>query len=149
MLDAIRRAMRPVGERFGLRVVNEEHEGNYVAVVYRNDTTGIRVAVDWSELRVFVTLYELTLDGFPDEPTFVVGGEQRRAFDADDLLLMRAPSPSPVGKMLSGRDNDAAERLVGEYADALGRSAADVLSGDFTVFKDLNEIVRRRERDLR
>lgn len=146
----IERALAAVARRFRLQVVDRVDQGNYAAVLYRNDSTGLRVAVDWSELRPFVTLYELVAGRFPDEDSPPSSQLTRRlAFDADDLLSVRPPKVSPVGKMLGARDLDAAERLVAEYASALEQSAADVFAGDFGVFDQLDENVRRREHDLR
>jgi hypothetical protein len=137
--------MHPVAGRFGLRVAQEKDEGNYTSVLYLNHTTGLEVAVDWSELRPFLTMYELHLGQMPEQPLVRIGRNRRRAFDLDDLLVLRSPSASPAGKMLGSRDESAAARLLDEYASALECHAADVLSGQFGVFDELDEIVKHRE----
>ncbi len=60
--------MQPLTVRFGLRVVGKEDDGSYTAVLYANDTTGLKAAVDWSELRPFLTVYELVGGAFPPTP---------------------------------------------------------------------------------
>jgi hypothetical protein len=50
--------------------------------------------------------------------------------------------------MLRARDNYAAGRLVAEYARALDQHATDVLTGDFTVFGQLDQIVKTRARGM-
>jgi hypothetical protein len=62
--------------------------------------------------------------------------------------MLRAVGGSPVGKMLGERDNYAAGRLVAEYARALDQHATDVLTGDFTVFGQLDQIVKTRARGM-
>jgi hypothetical protein len=51
--------------------------------------------------------------------------------------------------MLGERDATAAKRLLSEYASALERNAADVFEGDFTVFGQLDRIVKARARDIK
>lgn len=149
LLRIIKGAIEPVSKKFELRVVGEDADRNYAEVRYANGSTGLRVAVDWSELRPFLTLSRLTDGKFPVE----IGSDEsaareRDAFDVDDLLLMRPVERSPVGKMLPGRDALAAGRLLADYARALDIQATDVLSGDFAVFEVLNRVVTERARRL-
>jgi hypothetical protein len=76
-------------------------------------------------------------------------GAQLQSFDAGDLWILRAGGGSPVGKMLAERDNIAAGRLVAQYETMLAQHAADVLAGDFTIFEELDRIVKTRARDMR
>ena len=141
--------MRPLAERFGLRVVQEVADDSYTAVLYRRDQVGLRVAVDWSEFRPFLTIYELGPEGFVRGESGLLRADGRRtAFDVDDLLLLRAPPASPVGKMLGRRDEKAAGKLLGQYAQVLQDAGADVLAGRFDVFDQLNEVVKKREQRL-
>jgi hypothetical protein len=54
LLTTIKTAMRPLVDRFGLRVERAEQQRDYAEVVYVNAKTGLRVAVDWSEFRPFL-----------------------------------------------------------------------------------------------
>ena len=148
LLAEIERAMQPLADRFGLRVKEEVDRSDFAEAVYVNETTGLSVSVDWSEFRPFVRLHQLVDGALPPEPVSYATGPQLRSFDADDLLIVRAGGGSPVGKMLGERDNYAAARLVAEYAKALERHATDVLSGDFTVFEELDRIVKTRARGM-
>lgn len=148
LLAEIKRAMQPLADRFGLRVKDEVDRPDFAEAVYVNDTTGLSVSVDWSEFRPFVRLHVLVGGELPPEPFSYATGPQLQSFDADDLLILRAGGGSPVGKMLGERDNYAAARLVAEYAKALEQHAADVLSGDFTVFEELDRIVKTRARGM-
>jgi hypothetical protein len=146
---AIERALGPVAAHFGLQAVDHVDHGNYTAILYRNGPVGLRVAVDWSEFRPFLTLFQF----MADEPSGVEAPEEtpdgrRRAFDVDDLIVLRESPSSPVGKMLGSREPQAAEELLREYAEVLRTSAGDVLSGDFRVFEKLAAIVRERRRKI-
>jgi hypothetical protein len=150
LINAIKIAMQPLATSYALGVVGDDDDRNYAAVRYANDTTGLKVAVDWSELRPFLTLYELTGGAFPTDPVAIgVPGIRQRAFDVDDLLLLRPLARSPVGKMLGKRDDHEATQLLADYARALDQQASDVLTGDFTVFDELEQIVAQREQRLR
>jgi hypothetical protein len=147
-LPSLRRAMQPVMDRFGFRVNHETETDQVADLVMVNETTAVRVVVDWTEFRPLLTVYQLVAGALPPEPEVDPRG-QLQAFDVDDLLLLRATGESPVGKMFSHRSAGDVETLVGEYAEALQRDAADVLSGDFSVFRALNQIVAKRRREMR
>ena len=148
--DRLGSAQAPGLSFFRNRAYDQASGRNYSAVRYANSTTGLKVAVDWSELRPFLTIYELTTGVFPPEPAAVgIPGGRRQAFEVDDLLLVRPPAASPVGKMVASRDDHAAMQLVADYARSLEQQASDVLSGDFAVFDQLDQIVTKREQSLR
>ncbi len=141
-LTAIESAMQPLAAEFGLKVTQRSASRGYAEVSYANDTTGLNVAVDWFEFRPFVHVHQRRSG---DTATALAGYEgSMLSFDADDLLQLREASPSPVGKMISTRDDVAAGRLLAQYADALCRYAADVMRGDFTVFPELERRVEAR-----
>jgi hypothetical protein len=150
LLRAIKAAMESVAKKYGLQVVGEKHDRSYTAVQFANKSTGLLVAVDWSELRPFLTLYRLTEGKFPlEDGGHEAPGHELHAFDVDDLLLMRPVDHSPVGKMLPGPDTLAAGHLLVDYARALDLQASDVLRGDFTVFERLNLVIAERARLIR
>jgi hypothetical protein len=150
LINAIMIALQPLAKSYELKVIDEESDRNYAAVKYANASTGLKVAIDWSELRPFLTLYELQHGVFPPDPLSIgVRGARRLAFDVDDLLVLRQFTPSPVGKMLARRDDQEAMRLLGEYARALDQKVSDVLCGDFTVFDELERVVLEREKQFR
>jgi hypothetical protein len=150
-IPIIKAAIEPLALKHGLRVVEESQDRDYSSVLYLNQTTGLRVALDLAELRFFLRLYQLVGGALPlMDGDVSVPGARRMAFDADGLLLLRSPAASPVGKMIpSTVDAEAAARLLGEYARALDQCADDVFSGQFEVFDELDRIVSARARDIR
>lgn len=145
----IEAAMSSLATQFGLRVLRRDDSRNYGAVLYANATTGLKVAVDWTELRPFLTIYELEHGKIEQEvPSVSTGTDRSKAFDVDDLLLVRPVDNSPVGKMFSGDDDQAVTRLLTQYASALSSQASDVLSGNFDIFRRLDETVRARARSM-
>ncbi|MEO8397976.1 MAG: hypothetical protein ABI700_33590 [Chloroflexota bacterium] len=142
--------MSLLATQFGLRVLRRDNSRNYAAVLYANATTGLKVAVDLTELRPFLTIYELENGALLQEvPSVSTGTDRSKAFDVDDLLLVRPVDNSPVGKMFSGEDDQTVPRLLSEYMSALSSQASDVMSGNFDVFQRLDENVRARARSLK
>lgn len=139
--------MRPLADRYGLRPISERESKYEAEVTYANNTTGLRVRVDWAEFRAFLTVCQLENGSWPSEHRGSTAHAQK-CFDVDDLLILRAKSGGPVGKMLARRDDDLATRLLEEYAAALDRHAADVLGGDFAIFDKLRDIVNDRRKRL-
>lgn len=147
--ETIESVMSPLATQFNLRVVRREDSRNYAAVLYANATTGLKVAVDWAELRPFLTIYELENGKIVQEtPTVSTGDDRSKAFDVDDLLLVRPVPNSPVGKMFSGGDTEAVIRLLEQYVHALTAKASDIMSGNFAIFERLDENVRARARSM-
>jgi len=146
LLAEVKRAMQPLVDRFGLHMKEQVDLPDFAEAVYVNGTTGITVTVDWLEFRPFVHLHELVNGEVPPDATSYNAASRLRSFDADDLLIIRGGEASPVGKMLAERDNIAAGRLVQQYAKALEEYAGDVLDGDFSVFEELDKVVKTRAR---
>lgn len=144
----IEQALLPTARLFDMRVATEREDANYAEVRFVNATTGLAVAIDWGEFRPFVQLAKLHNGSFPPPSLLenIPAASARQAFDADDLISLRAEGPTPVGKMLAARDLVAARRLLDEYATALQKYCADVLEGRFEVFAKLNEVVNDRAR---
>lgn len=147
-IDTVNQAISPLIQRFGLHVGAEAEDASAAEVLYLNRTTGLRVRVDWGEFRAMLTIYKLVDGKVPPGQPPSEAHLPRLAFDVDDLLLLRAGSGSPVGKMLHERDHAQVSRLLGEYASALQKHAADVLSGDFSVFPVLEQRVASRYAQL-
>lgn len=144
LLAAINKAMQPLTQKFGMRIISESDSSSWSEVAYVNSTTGLKVAVDWSEFRPFISICELVDGKFPPEPTSIARAKYLKSFDIDDILLIRATDSSPVGKMLGTKSDQAVECLLREYANGLDEYASDVLSGDFTIFSELTIIVKAR-----
>lgn len=63
----------------------------------------------------------------------------RNVFPLGLLILVRAPERNPLKDVSSLPLSKNVRQLVLEYADALKRTAGDVLRGDFSVFPKLQE----------
>lgn len=149
LTEVIDAAMSPLVRRFGLEVVRQEEGSQYAAILYANATTGLEVAVARTDMRPFLMIYELENGKIMQEIPIVSGNPNRiKGFDVDGLLLVRAVTNSPVGKMFSEWSDRAIARLLGQYATVLGSEASDVLTGNFEIFPRLDALVRDHAREL-
>jgi hypothetical protein len=143
----IHRAMEPLAKRFGFSVLEQSETATTTDVLYTNQTTAVRITVDWGEWRPFVRLYKLEKGQLPLPAAIALpAGDKLKEFDADDLLILRVGNVAPVGKLFGERSAEGAFPLLNSYAAALERSAADVLAGDFSIFSTLEHEVRKRYR---
>lgn len=128
-------------EKYNLHVEFDVKKARRKIVYLKNKTTGIEVIYESTEDAVFVRVSKLLNGQFPTYGTLHQSdADILNRFYVDDLILLRAPelrvSPfiweSSINKVLYG------------YSTALEKCAGDVLSGDFSVFTALSEIVKKR-----
>jgi hypothetical protein len=139
-LPVIRDAMRPLAEAFHLRDMAESESNTDSEVCYENDTTRVRVVLDWMDFRPLVWLSRRSdRTGPPDEDR-----GPAEEYDANGLFVVRRVPDSTIEDQLGRRDAEEARRLLSRYATLLERHAADVLRGDFAVFPELARRVAAR-----
>jgi hypothetical protein len=147
MIDMIKNAMHPMIRQFGMRAIREDGDPQCPIVVFANDSIELEVRVEWRELRPYLLLSERL--AVPRSAGATLSKRAGRAFDVDDLLLLRAKGkPTPAGKMIGEGGNEAAAALLREYSEALRAYATDVLTGDFQVFNELDAVVAERRHKL-
>jgi hypothetical protein len=113
-----------------------------VFITYQNSTSFIQVSFEPREGGVLVYIGRLVRGRIP-------AYEDRTSnwFDFYDLLALRSPQASlRSGEWPSDKELD--EVLKG-IVDALKTHAADVLQGDFAVFKELNKLAKERAKKLK
>jgi len=106
------------------------------------------VAVDGADFGHILKLYRLRDGLLPPKPASYIEEAPLTTFDVDDLLILRGALPSPAGKMLGERDDAYTYGLLAEYSEALEHYGGDVLRGDFTVFRELDGVVKQRAREM-
>jgi hypothetical protein len=116
-------------------------------VWYKSNTTGVEVWLEWREQRIYVELFRL-VDGRIKQNPIVIGPKSDlNQFNLEDLLAIREPgltlrSRAP-GEPLTVR---SVQLFLTQYAAALRQRGSDILRGDFTIFRQLETIVKGRVR---
>ena len=145
-----RRIFKPVLEvKFGSKIVKIEH-GDYGELIkYQNETTGTTI---YNEPRdgIFVSLSRLVNGKIPEYPIHIEAGTILNSFDLEDIISLRTAKKNIKIKLksylrkLNFPFKFDLEKALTRYAADLEEYAADILSGDFKDFPELEKIVKRR-----
>lgn len=135
---------------YDFRLSKCEKEDWGYELIYLNDTTGVKITYEYREAYVFIMLYQL-LDGeFQENPRNIEGNTILHGYGLDDLISLRNPQTliKPAydyGEQSKYYDEKNGLLLyVSEFAENLKKYAKDILKGDFTIFPELDKIVKER-----
>jgi hypothetical protein len=126
----------------------QDSYGEYID--YLNSTTGISINfVPMDAGMVYVLISRLVGNKIPEYPIFVQKSQMElNTFDLEDLLAIRAPlfkierpSFEQLEKPFKPR---VFEKTIVQLSNALRIYAQDVLKGDFSIFSELDKIVKNR-----
>jgi hypothetical protein len=140
-LELCRKYFGFLSEEFGFREAKKESSSWGHILYFKNDTTAVRVSLEWEYPGVFVHLYRLVDGQVVENPIIIRQESELTNYSVDDLLSIRAPE---LGLSPIFGHSDEIEKKLESYASAVRAYAADVLEGDFTVFAELDKIVKRR-----
>lgn len=136
-------------DEYGFKKKRKETAGGDYSILFLNKTTAILVGFEWRDQYIYVRLCRLSDGEFRKNPILITQDSELSCFDVEDLLTIRAPElsidPALFGKALS---DEEVERVLTIYADALHSQASDILKGDFSVWPELDGIVKSRTRKL-
>lgn len=146
LLRTVDEAFAPLRVTYGFRRVASEHQEWGDVVVLQNETTALRVYAEPRDRDVIVQVFRL---GAEHPPPLRWGVRERAArpddgFDVLDLVALRQKSSPLLRDETTGLDPQRLSRVLQGYARFLDSCAADVLGGDFTIFKDLSRLVEER-----
>lgn len=119
-------------------------------LLYSNTTTGVEIAYEFRYATVNIMLYRLVESKFIRNPINITKGTKLFGFDLIDLLSIRNPNAIILPAYEYGENSkyynpiDGFELYIGDFAAILKNNAADVLLGDFTIFTELENIVKGR-----
>lgn len=128
-------------DKYGFEVVAKRKEtGNILNLIFQNRTTAVIVKWERNENWICVELYrlvngELVLDSGKVNFSSVLNG-----YYLDDLLSIRHP-----GFLTSSLNNEnEVLNAIAIYSKGLRDHGADILTGDFSIFHDLEKMVKGR-----
>jgi len=129
-------------DEFGFRKKANKTDVGVYRLPYENETTKVEVGFDWRDQYMYVLLGRRDRQP-PQRPE-----DELVAFGLEDLVKLRtgkhAIDHDRYGKALTRKD---VKEIVSTYARALREHAPDVLQGDFSIFPELEKIVRQRIKD--
>jgi hypothetical protein len=125
-------------EEYNFKIVDAADKP-FISITYQKSPTAIRVGYEPRDRGVFVLLIRLVDGEIPPYPTHIHSSERLNMFYLDDLVTFRAKESEKIGVC-----DKTPKESVAHAASALRTCAADVLKGDFTVFMELDKIVKSR-----
>jgi hypothetical protein len=135
-------------DEFGFNKKANKTDVEVYRLPYENETTKVEVGFDWREQYIYVLLGRRDGKKPEGKPIMPRPEDEIVAFNLEDLLKLRtgkyAIAQDRFGRALTRKD---IKEILSTYAGALREHAGDVLQGDFSIFPELEKIVRKRMKD--
>jgi len=125
---------------YGFSLVPMQKDGNPYEIVFQNKTTAVIVNWERNENWIYIELYRLVNGSLIIDPISISDHTELNGYYLDDLLSIKHPNFSPTGFPVE----KGILAILKNYSAMLNQYAADVLNGDFTIFGDLEKIVKGR-----
>lgn len=134
-------------DEFGFKKRANKTDVEVYRLPYENGTTKVEIGFEWRDQYVYVLLGRREKKS-KDAGRLPRPEDELVAFNLEDLLQVRTGKygvdQERFGKALTRKD---IKEILSTYARGVLEHAADVLQGDFTVFPELEKIVRKRMKD--
>jgi hypothetical protein len=97
-----------------------------------------------------VSIYRLIDGKIPPYEIFIKPETAVNSFYLGNILALRSPTTKIESKYIDiGKPTrEELEKALGPYANALENQAQDILQGDFSIFPELEKIVKRRAAEM-
>lgn len=137
-------------DEYDFYIQNEHQNKNCYEIIYLNSTTGVQISYEYKESYIFIILYRLEKGVLIKNPLNIKDESILYGYGLDDIINLRNPDaiikPSYQYEEDSVFfDGEKGFRLyVHCFAENLNKYANDILLGDFSIFKELSQILKKR-----
>lgn len=115
---------------------------------YKNETVGVILSFELRDFYLFAKLVKLQDGEIPKHPGEITAETVLHSFDLDDLVTLRSKDDLiPQYDLKATFDLSLFNQVAAKQAENMKCHASDVLAGDFSVFSELDTIVKSRARD--
>lgn len=130
---------------FGFRKGAKRSESGLNSVRYETENTAVEIGLEWKEQYVYVELFRLINGKIKENPIVIRPDSELTVHNLEDLIALRAPKVT-LGSKYFGKPItvESLEYILSHHASALKELGRDVLRADFTVFSELESIVKER-----
>jgi hypothetical protein len=132
--------------RFDFKIAKMKASSGIFGYDLMNDTTAIRIIYEQREYRAFVQICRLVNHKIAPDPGEIRPESELHCFYVDDLLSLRKPGYQVFSLDLSNWSSYDPQAALRSYAGDLEVYGADVLTGNFVVFEELDRVVKERAR---
>ena len=134
-------------EDHGFRLEGERSDSWGYELLLTNNTVGVILTFEYREFYLFVKLCRLRDGAFPPKPGEIRPETTLDSFDLDDIVSIMSPGTSiPPYELNTKLDLEFLEDVVKKQSDNLRRYGIDIVNGDFSIFPELDKIVKERAR---
>lgn len=119
-------------------------------LIYLSNTTGVKITYEYRNAYIFIMLYKLQNGEFRENPRNIEVSTILHGYSLDDLISIRNPQalirPAyEYGEQSRYYENPNGMALyIAEFAENLKNYAKDILKGNFTIFPELDKLVKER-----
>ena len=115
---------------------------------FKNEKVGVILSFEMRDFYLFAKLVELQNGEVPRHPGEITPATLLYSFDLDDLVTLRSKKDLiPQFEPNTIFDLSLFNQIFAKQAENMKRHAGDVLAGNFSVFSELETIVKKRARD--
>ncbi len=148
--DLVEAKYRYLIDDYAFRLRRKRAFSGWAEVLYRNRTTAVKIWWEYRDSYFEVSLSRLVDGKLLDDPWFILPDSVLNTFYLSNLVAIRCPDRKTLPKLIGTPFTDGdIEELMSAQSSALREWADDVLRGDFSVFPQLDAVVKARlpERD--
>lgn len=137
-------------EDYGFKIAVIEQDIFDSEIIYKNQTTAVKMRFESRENQIFISLYRLINGQLPIYRSLQeYDGDFSNNFSLDDIIFLKSPSLTVKQGIKSQFTKSDIETILLQYAHAMRQYTDDVLKGDFTLFKSLGELLANRIREYK
>src|SRR2546426_4046914 len=112
----------------------------------KNKTSGVIFTLEFQEYNVLARVCKLVRGAFVEPHGEITPDTQLFSFDLEDIVMLRAPE-KVAPAIISEDKTYPLDVLVARHVDNLQNYATDILLGDFSLFGELDKVVKERARE--
>lgn len=136
--------------KYNFYIQSEYQDKNNYEIIYINSTTGVHILYEYKESYIFITLYRLEKGILIKNPLNIKKNSILFGYGLDDIIYLLNPDAIIKPSYKYDESSVFFNQKIGFrlylhcFADNLNKYANNILLGDFSIFKELDQIVKNR-----
>ena len=135
-------------DEFGFKKRARKKDAGVYSLLYETKMTEVGIGFEWRDQYIYVGLGRRDRKAPQEKGRLPRPEDELTSFDLEDVLKLRtgkyAIDEDRFGRALTLKD---VKEILSTYARGLRKHGPDVLQGDFSIFPELEKIVRKRMKD--
>jgi hypothetical protein len=134
--------------KFNLQICKKEDWG--YELLYLNATTAVKITYEYRSAYIFIMIYQLKDGKFFENPRSINLKTMFNGFGLDDIVSIQnskaliKPAYEYGEKSIYYDSNNGLTKYTSAFAKNLKTYGKKLLKGDFTIFSDVEKIVKKR-----